>query len=211
MRLLSASTVGLSVASFLWSAIVAWGFFYVLEYESTPAEPIVPATTWPSSSSLLPEPNRLNLILAAHPRCPCTRATIDEFAELMAQQPHRIVAHVLVFKPSSSESGWERTAIWHRIATIRGTRIRIDDDGVEAKRFGLVTSGHALLYDEKGRLLFSGGLTNARGHAGDSVGRNVLMAILNDTAPEQTTTPVYGCSLFGKLLPSIERCSECRE
>ena len=52
------------------------------------------------------------------------------------------------------------------------------------ERFGLVSSGHALLYDENGRLLFSGGLTNARGHAGNSVGRNAIVAILNDTAPE---------------------------
>src|SRR5471030_653421 len=102
LRRQNASTVSLGVASLLWSAIIGAGFFYVLEYESTPADASIPPEVWPSESSLVPELSRRNLILAAHPRCPCTRATIGELAELMAQQSHSIVAHVLVFKPSSS-------------------------------------------------------------------------------------------------------------
>src|SRR5438132_6850827 len=106
MRLPGAASFGLSVAIVLWAAIVAAGFAYVLEYETTPGDSDVPPTHWPAGSSLVPRPNRVNLVLAAHPRCPCTRATIDELAELMAQERQVIVAHVLVFKPGKSESGW---------------------------------------------------------------------------------------------------------
>ena len=54
-----------------------------------------------------------------------------------------------------------------------------DDDGAEARRFGAETSGQTLLYDEHGALLFSGGITGARGHAGDNAGRASLVALLN--------------------------------
>ena len=49
-----------------------------------------------------------------------------------------------------------------------------DDDGAEARRFGAETSGQTLLYDARGALAFSGGITGARGHAGDNAGRASL-------------------------------------
>ncbi len=57
-----------------------------------------------------------------------------------------------------------------------------DDDGAEAKRFGAETSGQTLLYDERGTLAFSGGITGSRGHAGDNAGRASLLALINRRA-----------------------------
>jgi hypothetical protein len=57
-------------------------------------------------------------------------------------------------------------------------------------------------------LLFSGGITAARGHAGDNAGRSELVSLLNGgpVAPAATlnrggsardATSVFGCPLFG--------------
>ncbi len=47
-----------------------------------------------------------------------------------------------------------------------------------------------------GTLLFSGGITGARGHAGDNAGRAAIVALLNQLNPATTATNVFGCSLF---------------
>jgi uncharacterized protein with PIN domain len=211
MKLQRAPRLVLCVASLLWSAAVVAGFLCVLKYETTPGNADEPPLSWPLDSAIHPKLNQANLVFAVHPRCPCTRASINEFAELLAKHSGEIAAHVLVYRPENGEIGWERTDHWRRLEAIRDTSIRPDEDGMEAKRFGLLSSGHVLLYDKSGRLRFSGGLTNARGHAGKSLGRNAIAAILEDNEPEQTKTHIYGCSLLSTLAPSSERCSQCRE
>jgi hypothetical protein len=76
------------------------------------------------------------------------------------------------------------------------TQVVFDPTGTEARRFRVRTSGHVVLYGADGRLQFSGGITDARGHAGESVGRRAVLAWLRDEADRPRTAPVYGCSLF---------------
>jgi hypothetical protein len=71
-----------------------------------------------------------------------------------------------------------------------------DDDGRHAKQFGAATSGQTLLYDQDGALVFSGGITGARAHAGDNLGRQSLVALLNRQPAARTGTSVFGCPLF---------------
>jgi hypothetical protein len=53
-----------------------------------------------------------------------------------------------------------------------------------------------ILYDAAGRLRFSGGITAARGHAGDNLGRSAIVELLEGDSPTATATPVFGCSLL---------------
>jgi hypothetical protein len=80
----------------------------------------------------------------------------------------------------------------------------IDDEGAEANRFHAATSGQTLLYDADGRLLFSGGITGSRGHAGDNAGENAIVSWVNSGAAARTETSVFGCALF-------DPNSECRK
>jgi len=66
----------------------------------------------------------------------------------------------------------------------------------EAKRFGAETSGQTLLYDERGTLAFSGGITGSRGHAGDNAGRASLLALINRSDADRRGSSVFGCPLF---------------
>jgi hypothetical protein len=59
-----------------------------------------------------------------------------------------------------------------------------------------MTSGQTVLYDNEGALLFSGGITGARGHAGDNAGRTSLVELLNRGAAGRSRTSVFGCPLF---------------
>ena len=75
-------------------------------------------------------------------------------------------------------------------------KVAADFDSAEAKRFSATTSGHAMLFDRGGRLRFSGGITDARGHEGDNDGRDAVVSIINGGDRMPAATPVFGCSLY---------------
>lgn len=108
--------------------------------------------------------------------------------------------------------GWERTGLWSSAAAISGVMVRADIDGEAARRFGAATSGQALLYAIDGRLLFSGGITESRGHEGDNAGRSAIAAlVLGAKTATPAASPVYGCPLFNglPLAGSSERSTSC--
>jgi hypothetical protein len=122
----------------------------------------------------------------------------------MTQSQGRLSAYVLFLKPEGFTDDWEKTDLWRSAEGIPGVKPVVDYDGVEASRFNATTSGQTFLFDAKGHLLFSGGITIARGHAGDNAGRSAIVSRLNTRVVEQTESPVFGCPLFDDK-------SDCRE
>ena len=151
---------------------------------------------WPAQSFIPLDPGRPTLVLFAHPRCPCTRATIGELALLMASVPGRLNAQVWFLQPENTGADWTNTDLWSSAAAIPGVTVRADSDGREAARFHAATSGQALLYGTDGHLLFTGGITIARGHSGDNPGRSAIADLVMDQPTQTIQTPVFGCSLF---------------
>jgi hypothetical protein len=188
----------------LWLLVVGVGLSVLLGYENTPAVAAKPLASWPADSQIQREPDRPTLVMLVHPHCPCTRASIGELALLMAQTQGRLAAYVLFLKPAGFSENWEKTDLWQSAVGIPGVKPIIDYEGVEASRFKATTSGQSALYDVEGRLLFSGGITIARGHAGDNPGRSAIVSLVNTRIAEQTETPVFGCPLF-------DENSDCRK
>jgi hypothetical protein len=137
--------------------------------------------------------------MLAHPRCDCTRASLGELEELLARAPQRPRTFVVFVKPGGVAAAWEKTAIFDRATRIPGVTVIRDDNGTEADRFGVFTSGQTLLYDREGRLAYAGGVTGARGKAGTNTGRTTVQELLAGARPPRTTTQVFGCSLFAWL------------
>jgi hypothetical protein len=177
-----------------WFSLVGAGFYLLLGFEATPGPAGRLSPAWPGTS-IKPASQRPTLLVFAHPRCPCTRATVEELALLMTHCQGRVEAHVLFYRPGGAEPGWERTDTWEAAARIPGVRVAVDPDGAQAARFAAETSGHAVLYGPDGRLWFSGGITDGRGHAGESGGRRAIMQLLTGEAHHAEGTPVYGCPL----------------
>jgi hypothetical protein len=180
----------------LWLLLVGGGLSVLLGYENTPARAAAPSALWPAESQIQRARERATLVMLVHPHCPCSRASIGELALLMAQSQGRLTAYVLFLKPAGFSDNWEKTDLWQSAASIPGVEPVVDYDGVEANRFHATTSGQTVLYDAEGRLLFSGGITMARGHAGDNAGRSAIVSLVNTGTAEQTETPVFGCPLF---------------
>jgi hypothetical protein len=180
----------------LWLLTISCGLWVLWDYENTPGVGAEPLSRWPIDSRIQRAPDRATLVMLAHPHCPCTRASIGELSLLMAHSQGRLTAYVLFLKPTGFSEDWEKTDLWQSAASIPGVNVMIDDDGIEARRFHSATSGQAILYDAGGRLLFSGGITGSRGHAGDNAGRSAIESLVNTGMADQTETFVFGCPLF---------------
>jgi hypothetical protein len=137
-------------------------------------------------------------MIFAHPRCPCSDATIGELALIMAQARDRVDAFVLLFTPRTGGSDFARTQLARDAESIPGVHLINDPDGIESRRFGAITSGQTLLYDAHGVLLFSGGITASRGHAGGNYGRSAILSLLETGDAPRRMTPVFGCNIRGE-------------
>jgi hypothetical protein len=194
----------------LWAVLVVWfvsvgsGLAWLMAYDNTPGTPANAPRSWPVGSALTRDADGPTLIMMAHPRCDCTRASIGELAELLARAPRRPRTYVVFIRPDGVEADWERTGTFEQASRIAGVTVMRDDDGDEADRFGVVTSGQTLLYDRDGRLAYSGGITGARGKAGDNTGRSSVLDLLTGAHPARTTNQVFGCSLFAWLKGETE-------
>jgi hypothetical protein len=188
----------LTAAGALWLLIIGAGVGLLWNYESTPGVAAATPGRWPSDSRIEPAADRATLVMLAHPHCPCTRASIGELARIMTQAQGRVTAYVLFVRPSNFSDDWVQTDLWESAAAIPGVTPVLDDGGVEAGRFHAATSGQTMLYDAAGNLLFSGGITSARGHAGDNAGRSAIVSLLTSDEAEERGTPVFGCPLFAQ-------------
>ncbi len=191
-----------------WVLVTGTGLGLLWKYESVPGPATTVPSSWPSDSHLRPANDRATLVFMAHPHCPCTRASIGELALLMAQAQGRVSAYVLFLKPAGSDADWVKTDLWQSAASIPGVSVVVDDEGAEARRFHALTSGQTALYDVNGHLLFSGGITAARGHSGDNAGRSAIVSILNAEYAERGQTSVFGCPLFNTGSDCLEVANE---
>jgi hypothetical protein len=179
-----------------WGLAIAGGFLAIHAYEARPGEAGRTVSRWPEGSRLDPARDRPTLVMAAHPRCPCTRASAAELARLMAARGGGAAAYVLVFVPPGVDATWADTGATRALAAIPGVRVVEDRGGVEAGRFGAVTSGQVALYAPDGRLMFRGGITGARGQEGDNRGRAAVTSLLRGIRPDRSASPVFGCPIF---------------
>jgi hypothetical protein len=182
----------------LWLTVVGGGFVVLQRYQNASGNVGSTPSQWPSAAHISLDHNRPTMIMFAHPKCPCTRASMEELNRILAQCSGKVTAHVLFFSPAGFPDSWARAGLWPSAAAIPGVVVQDDRDGAQALLFGAETSGYLVLYDPHGELLFKGGITGSRGHAGDNAGEIAVVSLLTGHAAALTQTPVYGCSLLGE-------------
>jgi hypothetical protein len=189
------SSIILTILGSLWILAIIVGTFVLMKYEYTPGIANKPDTQWPNDSQIPLSKERSTLVMFAHPQCSCTRASIAELGRLIAHCKIQPKSYLLFISPKSMPFGWEKTDLWHSAQTIPGVTVLSDIDGIEAHRFNSVTSGQTMIYDTKGKLIFSGGITGSRGQEGDNLGLNSAILALQAHLEKNQTTSVFGCSL----------------
>jgi hypothetical protein len=166
-------------ASVVWALAIGLGFVRLAVYEAAPGPIGQPLERWPALSRIPLAGDRPTIVMAVHPRCPCTRASVSELARLLARCEGRVEVYIPIFAPEQAGRAWGQVDWLVRIGTLPGVHLVDDPGGVEAMRFGALTSGHLVLFTPDGRLLYSGGITGARGHEGDNAGRQALQDLIS--------------------------------
>ncbi|MEY2511785.1 MAG: hypothetical protein QOE26_2548 [Verrucomicrobiota bacterium] len=178
-----------------WVAALGFGARTLFKYETTPGTVGLVSSNWPAGSVVPRQTDKPTLLMLAHPHCPCTRASIGELAQVMAHAVGKVNAFVLFVRPPGAGADWDDSDLRRSAAAIPGVTVLTDDGGTEGAKFGAETSGHTLVFDREGTLVFSGGITASRGHAGDNAGESAVLAALRGETMAQSRTPVFGCLL----------------
>lgn len=186
----------LVIACVLWVLLVTAGFIVLAHEEFTPVKGSLPTMVFPRTSAIKLASDKPTLLLFAHPRCPCTRASLHELDGLLAETQNKVSVFVVFIVPDGVRSGWEQGDLWNMATKIPGVCVIRAQGSYEANLFKVKGSGHALLYAPSGELLFGGGITASRGHEGDNLGRSAVASLILTGQARVRSTPVFGCSLL---------------
>lgn len=183
----------------VWAIGIGAGGRVLWMYDSTAGRPATAAIHWPAGAPVDRVDDKPSLLMFVHPKCPCSDASLSELSILMAHIIGRVDARVFFFVPNGGNSEWLGGPLWERARSIPGVRSFADPGGIVARAFGTSTSGETLLFDARGALLFSGGITVSRGHMGDNIGRDTIAALIEGRGSKFHNFPivvkVFGCSL----------------
>jgi len=188
----------LALIGILWLGCAFAGFAALARYGATPGIAST-ATDWPAQTLIDRPADRFFLLIFVHPKCPCSDATLSELDRLMARCHGRVAATVAFIKADGTGDDWQNSSLWKSASAIPDVKTFLDQHGTEAARFKAATSGQTFLFDASGRLVFSGGITSSRGHAGDNDGSDAIAEMVLGGPPTTRATPVYGCELFNPM------------
>ncbi|MBI4355414.1 MAG: hypothetical protein HY597_03040 [Candidatus Omnitrophica bacterium] len=178
--------------------------YLAMAYDYTPGRVGQRLTLWPtetessSPAALIHHPDQTTVLAFLHPRCVCTRATVQQLVRTLAAHPGAVaIASVFVPLDVSDQPAWEESDYVKTIRTeVPGARMVFDRGGVQAQRFGAFTSGTILVYDRQGREIFRGGITDRRGGERENPGLQQLALTLTEgRGPQAEPTPVFGCPI----------------
>jgi hypothetical protein len=181
-----------------WATAVA-GTLYAVEYtESKPCEIVSNRTNWPSDSNLRRSLTKPTLLLFSHPKCPCTRSSLEELDKIVSADPSFAKVIIVFADLRPADPYWAETDLWQHAKRIPGAEVLRDENAIECRHFSAFTSGTAILFSKTGAELFRGGLTTSRGHEGESIADGALATFLKSGVMPVRSAPVFGCALFAK-------------
>lgn len=185
-----------------WMTATVTALAVMNDYASRPGAAALAPATWPEASRLPRNPAQATLVMVAHTKCACTRASLNELERIMTRAGKSMAAFVIFVGPHEERRTGGLLDVRERARAL--PNVRVFEDESEARVFGAATSGQVLLYDEQGTLVFRGGITPSRGHEGTSVGGEAVRRFLTAggtgaALPAASSAPasdVYGCALF---------------
>jgi hypothetical protein len=179
----------------LWLGAALWGAKILHTYNSAPGVDGKPAVTWPAGAGVSPAEGIHTLVVALHPECPCSRATLAELDAILVETTPAVRA-IVVFLDTDPARPAGASTLFKTAHQLPGVTLVRDRDGSELKRFDFHTSGETRLYQPDGTLVFKGGITLSRGHAGANPGRTAVIEAIRQPDKTGIATPVFGCALF---------------
>ena len=187
-----------AVGTALWCGALLLALGRMWTYSMAPGAASSVPQHWPGSSLVTHSSTRATLIMFLHPRCTCSDASLIELAADRKRSSRRSCPVGADPRASRCAGGLGRHVDRRARAPLPNATIVLDRSGAEARRFGVTTSGHVVVYDAARTLQFSGGITGARGHVGDNEGLRSVVAVLRGDPTSRHTHPTLGCGLLDR-------------
>lgn len=189
----------LRAVPFAMIACAIGGTGAVHAYMTAPSAVGAVPESWPDGAGIMRDDRGWTLVVAVHPKCPCTEASVAELERVLSDAEPRpdVIAVVRVPREEAVREEWTDTGLIRVLRRATEGRLRVirDESGDIAGLFGALTSGHAILFDPDGVRRFEGGVTRSRGMRGPSTGTASIAALLAGRAAPAETAAVYGCPL----------------
>lgn len=171
----------------------------ILTFSRTPGKGAEIRGVFPAGGRIALDAQRDSLLVFLHPRCSCSKATLGELNRLLPHISGRMKVLVVFDQPTGTDAAWVKDENWEIARNLPGVELLIDEGSQEFERFKVHTSGQAFLFSKTGDLLFSGGITPLRGHMGDSLGREAILARGRGEVRGPASAAVFGCAVRSKL------------
>lgn len=184
----------------VWLAALIVGFATLQRYASAAGGAHAPVKGVAEVFAPYRNEGRALAVMAIHPRCPCTEASLSELGDFLARAGAGCDALIVHVVPPGADWPAAKT----RDLGARNVPVVADQNGQLATQLGAETSGHLVLFDAAGQVRFHGGITRSRGHRGKAPAQDAMLSVLSapGSAAEVQTAPVYGCALIGSCSPS---------
>ncbi len=183
------------VAVSAWIVAIAAGFLAIQAHESTPGRAGAVPGSWPSGSPLPGASGRPEVVMAVHPKCSCSRASLAILGEVVGGSRSAARIRLLVYRPADTDACWSGDSLMQLASGIPGAEAVDDPGGAESRRFGLLTSGAVAAFDATGNLRFAGGLNDGRASTSSAAGAKSLADVLAGLVPETSDGDVFGCPI----------------
>lgn len=198
------STAGWIVATTLWFLCACAGSGALSLYSGQAGALGRQPDDWPLGAVPAATSGATRVLVFLHPHCPCAQATLAELERALTTSRVSLDCRLLFTVPPGAAPDWEQGRLLDAARQLAPAQVLLDREGALARRFGVETSGHVLVYRDDGRLALSGGITALRGHQGANPGAAALAALLSGAEPQRATAPVFGCPLFDTPLADAE-------
>ena len=191
----------------LWIVLGAWGaavlayLVFLASYAQSAGTQHAPPALHAVSMPFASIGGRHLIVVALHPKCPCSRATATELERILSKYHETLDCVALVYRPERESDEWIESGLIAKIRSLPHTAIHVDVDGGMAATFGMSTSGAVILYSPLGEPRYWGGITCGRGHEGDNLGSDAVAAVLRGKSPRNSWQPVYGCQIQSNEQP----------
>src|SRR5687767_7468351 len=90
----------------VWFVAAVFGFWCLWSYSMKPGQSDRSPVAWPKESKIARSTGLPTLLLFLHPKCPCSRATLAELAQITTKSEKELDTQVIFVAPPGADTKW---------------------------------------------------------------------------------------------------------
>lgn len=177
-----------------WCAALLLVWNQLLAHTYRPANTPGAVAAWPVIDQQF-DSTGVNILVFAHPFCPCTRATLAELEDSLQRASPELKVTIVFITAGLSADDVDRSATVAAAKQFPRVALQFDPSADMAKLFGASVSGEVFVFDAAGNRVFHGGITAGRGHRGHSVSKEAFEQVIRGKYEGAGEFPLFGCRL----------------